>query len=51
MKEHGIRAKRVNNFTHTTDTRHSLPVAEHRPRRDFHVARPDAVWTSDITYI
>ena len=51
MKEHGIRAKRVKKFTQTTDSRHSLPVAENILGREFRVARPDAVWTSDITYI
>ncbi len=51
MKEHGIRAKRVKKFTQTTDSRHSLPVCENVLGRDFRVARPNEVWTSDITYI
>jgi transposase InsO family protein len=51
MKEHGVRAKRAKKFTQTTDSRHSLPVSENILGRDFRVARPDAVWTSDITYI
>lgn len=51
MKEHGIRAKRVKKFTRTTDSRHTLPVASNVLERNFSVGRPDAVWTSDITYI
>lgn len=51
MKEHGIKAKRVKKFTRTTDSRHSLPVAENVLERNFWVMRPDEVWTSDITYI
>ncbi|MCA1593700.1 MAG: IS3 family transposase [Acidobacteria bacterium] len=51
MKERGIRAKWAKKFAWTTDSRHSLPVAENIPGRDFRVARLDAVWTSDITYL
>jgi transposase InsO family protein len=51
MKEHGSRAKRVKKFTPTTDSRHSLPVAEKVLGRHFRVPCPEAVWTSNITYI
>ena len=51
MKAHGIKAKMVNKSKRTTDSRHSLPVAENVLARDFTATRPDAVWTSDITYI
>jgi transposase InsO family protein len=51
MRENAIRAKRVKRFTPTTDSRHSLPVAENVLERNFSVARPDEVWTTDITYI
>jgi len=51
MKEQGITARRVKKFKRTTDSRHSLPVAENILARDFKATRPDAVWTSDITYI
>jgi len=51
MKEHGIKAKRVKKFTWTMTYRHSLPVAANVLARNFSVARPDAVWASDITYI
>ncbi len=51
MKEQGIKAKRVKKSRHTTDSRHSLPVAENVLARDFKATCPDAVWTSDITYV
>lgn len=51
MRENQLRAKRVKKFVRTTDSRHSLPVAENVLARNFSVARPDEVWTSDITYI
>ena len=51
MREHGIKAKRVQKFTRTTTSRHCLPVADNVLERNFSVARPDAVWTSDITYV
>lgn len=51
MKAHSIRAKRVKKFRVTTDSRHSLPIAENVLARNFTVSRPDEVWTSDITYI
>jgi putative transposase len=51
MKEHGLAARRVKKFKQTTDSRHSLPVAENILARNFKATRPDAVWTSDITYV
>lgn len=51
MKAHAIRAKRVKRFRTTTDSRHSLPVAENVLARNFTATRPDEVWTTDITYI
>jgi putative transposase len=35
----------------TTDSGHSLPVAENLLEQDFTVKRPSEVWTSDITYV
>jgi putative transposase len=35
----------------TTDSRHSLAVASNLLAQDFRVARPDQVWTADITYV
>lgn len=51
MRDNNLTAKRVQKFRRTTDSRHSLPVAENVLERDFCVARPDAVWTTDITYL
>jgi len=51
MKAEGIKAKRVKKSRRTTDSGHSLPVAENVLARDFKAMRPDEVWTSDITYI
>jgi putative transposase len=51
MRENGLRAKRVKKFRATTDSRHLLPVAENVLARNFSVARPDEVWTTDITYV
>ncbi len=35
----------------TTDSRHTLPVAENLLAQSFTVTRPDEVWTADITYV
>ena len=51
MREHGIRARRVRRFKATTDSRHTLPVAENVLDRQFEVAVPNARWAADITYI
>jgi transposase InsO family protein len=51
MRDNALKAKRVKKFVRTTDSRHSLPVAENVLERRFCVARPDEVWTTDITYL
>jgi putative transposase len=51
MREHGLKARRVKKSRRTTDSRHSLPVAENVLARQFRTERPDEVWTSDITYV
>jgi transposase InsO family protein len=51
MKQHGIQARGKRRYVVTTDSRHSLPVAPNLLERHFQPERPDAVWTSDITYI
>ena len=51
MKLHGIRARGKRKFVVTTDSKHSLPVAENLLARDFTPEAPDRVWSSDITYI
>src|SRR5262249_55222634 len=51
MRTHGIRAKAARRFVRTTDSRHSLPVADNLLGRDFDPGRPNAAWSADITYI
>jgi putative transposase len=51
MKLHGIKARSKRKYKATTDSNHSLPVAENLLQRDFAPAAPDRVWSSDITYI
>jgi putative transposase len=51
MRENGLRAKRVMKSRQTTDSHHSLLVAENVLERNFSAARPDEVWTTDITHI
>jgi len=51
MKLHGIKARTKRRFKATTDSRHNLPVAPNLLQRDFSPAKPDQVWTTDITYL
>jgi len=51
MQAHGIKARGKRKFVVTTDSKHSLPVAENLRARDFSPSEPDRVWSSDITYI
>ena len=47
----GIRCKQKRKFKATTDSRHTLPVAENILGQQFKVAAPNRVWVSDITYV
>ena len=47
----GIRCKQKRKFKATTDSKHTLPVAENILGRHFTVTAPNKVWTSDITYV
>ena len=47
----GIRCKQKRKFKATTDSKHTLPVAENILGQQFKVAAPNKVWTSDITYV
>jgi transposase InsO family protein len=51
MKTHGIRAKTARRRVCTTDSRHSLPVADNLLDREFDPDSPNVAWCSDITYI
>jgi len=50
-KKLGIRCKQKRKFKATTDSKHTLPVAENILGQQFKVVRPNAVWVSDITYV
>jgi transposase InsO family protein len=47
----GIRCKQTKKFKATTDSKHTLPVAENLLEQNFKVPSPNWVWVSDITYI
>jgi transposase InsO family protein len=47
----GIRCKQKRKFKATTDSKHTLPVAENILGQQFKVTEPNKVWTSDITYV
>jgi transposase InsO family protein len=51
MRQEGIRAKSARKFRHTTDSNHSLAVAENVLDRDFNAQAPNERWVADITYI
>jgi len=50
-KKLGIRCKQVKKFRATTDSNHTLPVAENLLNQQFQAKAPNEVWVSDITYI
>lgn len=51
MRQAGIRSKTAKKFKATTNSNHSLPVAENLLNRDFTAERRNQKWVSDITYI
>lgn len=51
MALNGLGARGKMRFRSTTDSAHSLPVAENLLNRAFEVAEANKVWVSDITYI
>jgi len=50
-KKLGLRCKQKRKFKATTDSKHTLPVAENILGQQFTVTAPNKVWTSDITYV
>jgi transposase InsO family protein len=52
MHRHGIRAMTQRRFrVVTTDSNHSLPVADNLLDQTFLATRPNEIWLADITYI
>jgi putative transposase len=51
MREAGIAAKTKRKFRQTTDSSHSMPVAENVLDRQFDPDEPNASWVADVTYI
>ena len=51
MRQHGLKPVWKRKFVHTTDSKHSLPIAENLLNRQFNPDARDRAWTSDITYI
>jgi transposase InsO family protein len=47
----GLRCRQMKKFKATTNSRHSLPVAENLLDQQFEATAPGQVWLSDITYI
>jgi transposase InsO family protein len=50
-KKLGIRCKQKKKFKATTDSKHTLPVAENVLNQQFKAAAPNRIWVTDITYI
>lgn len=51
MKLHGIKVRGKRKYVVTTDSKHNLAIAPNLLNRNFQPAQPNAVWSSDITYI
>ena len=51
MREKGLISKVVKKYKATTNSNHSLPVAENLLNREFQAVRLNEKWVSDITYV
>jgi len=52
MRENGLRSKVSGKFkAKTTDSKHSFPIAENLVNQNFHAAKPNQIWLSDVTFI
>jgi len=51
MREQGLAVRWRRKFVHTTDSRHSLPVADNVLNRLFTPSAPNRAWVCDITYV
>jgi len=50
-KKLGLRCLQKRRFKVTTDSRHSLPVADNLLDQKFETSAPNQIWMKDITYI
>ena len=51
MRVNGIAAKTKRKFKITTNSKHNHPVAPYLVKQKFVAAKPNQLWTSDITYL
>jgi putative transposase len=51
MREQQLRPSWKRKFVHTTDSRHTLAVADNVLQRQFHPTSANQAWVADITYI
>ncbi len=49
MRNNGIVARSRRKFKATTNSKHTLPVAENLLEQNFHTDRPNKIWVSDIS--
>ena len=49
LRRQGLRAKAAKKFKATTNSNHTLPVAENLLQQDFTASRANQVWVGDIT--
>ena len=51
LRRQGLRARAARKFKATTNSRHTLPVAENVLQQDFSASAPNQKWVGDITYL
>ncbi len=51
MRQAGLKPVWKRKFTHTTDSKHDLPIAANILNRQFNPIAPDVAYVTDITYI